>query len=385
MAKKSASLIALWLVPASLILPLQMLRAAALPKSMHEIVNKLKLNPAILADVDKELQVPKDWIEKARKEGKLRVRSTPITPAEIKTLYTPFNERYPFIAVENSGVDQEDRTIKTLVAYRAGRVVTDAVTSVGGYISAYRDARALEDLRDIPTWKNIPEGAKDAADGLWVGTAMHHWCLSYNTKLVKKEDLPKKWEDLLTNPRWRGGNLALGNRPQLWALNLWNVKGEKWTKDFISRLLTEVKPQIRKEGLGALVELAAAGEFHAVFPSNARRVFQRALEGAPVGYNCPEPAPAAVEELIVLKGSPNSYSAKLFVNWLLSREGQIAQYAAKYYTPAHKDLGLKELTPFAEEILGKDVSYRDPGLELELTPKLIDFWNGLVLRGTKAR
>lgn len=384
MTKILVSLIALWLVPASLILPPQQLCAATLPKSIHEILKKLKLDLAILSEVDKELQVPGDWIEKAKKEGKLRVRSTPITPAEIKTLYTPFNERYPFITVENTGSDQEDRTVKTLVARRAGRIVTDAVTSVGGYISAYREAKALEDLRDIPTWKDIPEGAKDP-DGLWVGTATHHWCLSYNTKLVKKEELPKRWEDLLTNPRWRGGNLALGNRPQLWALNLWKAKGEKWTKDFINKLLTEVKPQIRKEGMGALVELAAAGEFHAVFPSNARRVYQRALEGAPVGYNCPEPAPAAVEDLIVLKGSPNTYSAKLFVNWLLSREGQIAQYAAKYYTPVHKDLGLKELTPFAEEILGRDVSYRDPGLEIELTPKLIDFWNGLVLRGTKAR
>jgi ABC-type Fe3+ transport system substrate-binding protein len=33
--------------------------------------------------------------------------------------------------------------------------------------------------------------------------------MTYNTKLVRKEELPKKWEDLLTDPRWKGKNLAL--------------------------------------------------------------------------------------------------------------------------------------------------------------------------------
>jgi len=358
--------------------------SAAVPKATTEMLTKLKLDPGVLSGVDKELQVPKEWTERARKEGKLTLRSTPITPDEIKSLFAPFNERYPFIATENFGSDQEDRSVKTLVAYRSGRVLADVVNSVGGFIQEYQKVNALEDLRVLPNWKNVPEGAK-GPDGYWAGIAIHHWCMTYNTKKVRREELPRKWEDLLTNPRWKNGNLAVGNRPQLWAINLWRAKGEKWATDYMTRLMTEVRPQVRKEGMGALVGLAAAGEFDAVFPSNARRVYQSVLSGAPVGYHCPEPAPAGVDDMVILKGSPNPYAAKIFVNWLLSKEGQVAQYAAKFYTPIHKDLGLKEFYPFPEAVLGKETSYTDPVFEQEVTPKLFEVWNNVLLKGGKAK
>ncbi len=358
--------------------------SAALPKATTEILKNLKLDPKILAGLDKELEVPKDWIEKSKKEGKLIVRSTPITPAEIKTLYAPFNERYPFIATENFGSDQEDRSVKTLVAYRSGRVIADVVTSVGGFIHEYKKANALEDLRSLPGWKNVPERAKDP-QGFWVANAIHYWCMTYNTKRVRKEDLPRKWEDFLSNPRWKGGNLAIGNRPQLWVVHLWAAKGERWTRDFVTRLMTEFKPQVRKEGMGALVGLAAAGEFDAVFPSNARRVYQSVLSGAPVSFHCPEPAPADVEDTIVLRGSPNAHAAKLFVNWLVSKEGQIADYAAKFYTPVHKDLEVKDFSPFPDAVAGKETSFGDPAFEQEVTPKVYEFWNSLTQLGGRAR
>ena len=372
-------MIAFWLL-AFLLVADQVAFPAPLPKSTQEMVKKLKLDPNILADIDRELQVPADWIEKAKKEGKLRV----LSPSQTKLLYTPFKERYPFIAVEYSGASREDRSVKTLVAHKSGRVLTDVLTGVGGTFYMFKQANALEDLRPIPAVKNSSEGAKDP-HGLWVGADTRYWCMAYNTKLVKKEELPKRWEDLLANPLWRGGNLALGNRPNLWALQLWKAKGESWTKDFLAKLFTELKPQLRKEGNSARVQLLAAGEFHAVIPAAEFNTYQMVLNGAPVGFSCPEPVPVSVEETVILKGSPNIHAARLFINWLLSKEGQIAQFASSYTPPVHKDLMRPEFIPFAEQILGKEVSYRDPGLELEVLPKLTEFWNSLWLRGGRGR
>ncbi len=50
--------------------------SASLPKATQEMLKKLKLEPSILADVDKNLKVPQEWIEKAKKEGKLKVRGS---------------------------------------------------------------------------------------------------------------------------------------------------------------------------------------------------------------------------------------------------------------------------------------------------------------------
>lgn len=353
--------------------------AAGLPKATEEILRKLKLDPAILANVENELQVPKEWIDRARKEGKVRLLVT-LEPSQLATLLSPFKERYPFIAVETAEASREDRAVKILFAYKSGRILTDVVEAVGGTFYMFKEANALEDLRSIPSVKNLPDGAKDPG-GLWTGTYKLYWCMAYNNRSVRKEDLPKKWEDLLDNPKWRGGNIGLVNRPNLWLLQLWKTKGEKWTREFIARLFTDVKPQLRKEGGSSLLELLAAGEFQAVIPSNPARTYQKVLAGAPLGYHCPEPVPASVNEAVILKGAPNLHAARLYINWLLSKEGQIALYAAQRATPVHRDLGRKEFIPFADAILGREESFRDPGLETKVLPKLLEVWTDWWARG----
>ena len=270
------------------------------------------------------------------------------------------------------------------MAYKGGRVLSDVVTSIGGFLSEYEKAGALEDLRDIPNWKYSPKDGKNP-NGLWVGIYLRHWCMAYNTRLVKKENLPQKWEDILDNPIWRKGNLALGNRPQLWALMLWKAKGEEWTKNFLSRLFTEVKPQLRKEGMNAMVQLAAASEFNASVPAAKARTYQMLLRGAPIGFTCPEPVPVTTEAAVILKGSPHGNAGRVFLNWQLSREGQLSAYYGRSISPIREDLQRRELIPFADQILGKKVRFRDPDLQREVMPKLNEVWDDLWLRRKSPR
>jgi len=352
--------------------------APTLPKATQEDLKKLKLDASILSDIDRELKVPQGWLDGSKKEGKLRIFST-FDPPQAEQLFRPFKERYPHIAIEYNRASHEDRAIRTLIAFKNNKSVTDILTGLGGSFFMYREINAMEDLRNIPNLKNNPRGTVDP-EGFWVGMHMRYWCMAYNTKQVSKADVPKKWEDLLSNPKWRNGNLALGNRPQLWALQLWDAKGEQWIKDYLTKLFTEVKPQLRREGMNAMLELLAAGEYYASVPSAEYRTYQKVLDGAPVNYTCPEPVPGAVSEMAILRGSPNINSARLFINWFLSKEGQIAQYVADYAPPVHKDLQRKEFVPFADQILGKQLAFRDPASELKIQPKLLEFWDELWLK-----
>lgn len=353
--------------------------AAPLPKATQDDLKKLKLEPSLLSDIDKELTVPQGWIDGAKKERKLRIFST-FDPPQAEVVFRAFKERYPFIAIEYSRASHEDRAIRTVVAYKNKKILTDILTGLGGSFFMYHEIGALENLKNIPNIKNNPPGTVDP-QGFWVGMHMRYWCMAYNTRQIGKADVPKKWEDFLTNPKWRNGNLALGNRPQLWALQLWKAKGESWIKDYLTKLFNEVKPQLRREGMNAVLELLAAGEFYGSVPSAEYRTHQKVLDGAPVSYTCPDPAPGAVSEMAILKGSPNINAARLFVNWFLSKEGQIAQYIADYAPPVHKGLQRKELLPFAEEILTKQIAFRDPADELLVQPKLLEFWDQLWLKG----
>ena len=352
--------------------------AAPLPKSTQEMLKKLKLTPSILADIDKELDIPKEWMEKAKKEGKLRFMSTE-EPEPSKLMLAPFKERYPFIQIETVQSTRPDR-IKVLVAYKEGRIVTDILDAISGITEGFIEANALEDIRNLPNIRNLPEEAKEPS-GLTIATESGFRCLGYNTRLVKKEQLAKKWEDLLTNVEWRNGNVALGNRPELWAVNLWGTKGENWTKDFLTRLFKELKPQLRKEGMNALHQLLAAGEFHAFIPAGEDNTYELAQQGAPVSFACPEPVPRTVRHLSIIKGAPNLYAARLFVNWLLSKEGQIAKIAAKSALPIHKDLMRPELIFWSDQVLGKMLSW-PPRNPAEANAKLGKFWNDLWLGRT---
>ena len=362
----------------SILIPLKSSHGAPLPKATQDMLKEYRLEPGVLSGLDQVLNVPKEWLEKAKQEKKLRVRGSPATAKDLRVLFAPFKERYPFVEIDYFGSNRQGRTIRTLMAYKTGRVLADVVMSVGTFVSEFDKAGGLDDLRVLPAFNHVPDGLRDPG-GKWVGANKNYWCMSYNTKLVKKEDLPKQWDDLVTNPRWRGANLALGNRPNLWAVNLWIIKGEDWTKKFLTRLFTEVKPQLRKEGMNALAELVAAGEFHAVIPSNYKRPYQIQQKGAPVSFFCPDPAPGSTEETVILKGG-NTASARIFLNWLLSKEGQIAQYAHEFAAPLDEELRPK-LLPFADQIIGRKEAYREIELQDKIMPQLFDFWNKLWLEG----
>jgi iron(III) transport system substrate-binding protein len=359
--------------------------AGELPKATQKMLKDLKLDPGILSGLDKELDVPQAWIDGARKEGTIRISAT-WDPGQYRKMVAAFEERYPFIKHEYSRGSRQERVMKPLIAFQSGRITTDLLGGIGASFALFKEAGALEDMRDLPTFNNVPVGMRDEG-GLWVGQRLRYWCMSYNTNLVKKADLPKTWDDLLTNPIWRNGHLALSNRPNLWIGNLWalNGYGETWGRDYIPRLFDDVKPQLRKERNNSMVALVIAGEFLAAVPSADYRTKQYVEKGAPVAWHCPEPVPLAISELSTIKGNPHPFASKLWVNWFLSKEGQIAQYYGDLAPPVHKDLQTKEFLPFPEEIVGKTIAFRDPiQLERDL-PKVFDIWNPLWERGTKGK
>jgi hypothetical protein len=153
--------------------------AASLPKSTEEMLKKLKLDANILSNIDKELEVPKAWLDGARREGKLRIYHT-MDPPQAEVMFRPFKERFPFVPIEYSRASHEDRAVRTLVAFKNKRIVTDIITGLGGSFFLYKEAQALEDMRNIPNFKNNPEGTVDP-EGLWVGMHMRYWCMAYNT------------------------------------------------------------------------------------------------------------------------------------------------------------------------------------------------------------
>lgn len=347
--------------------------AQDLPATTRAFLQQLKMDSSVLDGLDAELALPADWFDKAKQEGKLRVYGTWDVP-EYNAYSKPFRERFPFIELTYARATRQDRLLKPLVALREGRVLVDVISGLGSNVYSFRAQDALMKLDDLPGFKATLTDLKDP-DGLWVGHQLNYWCASYNTKRVKTEDLPKEWEGFLDGSKWGKGRIGLGNRPNLWLLPLADVKGQEWATKYARDLFANTRPQLRKEGMNAMINLVIVGEIDVALPSAQYRLGDLKEKGAPIGWHCPDPVPTAVQIVGAIKQTPSPYAAKIYINWLLSREGQLAQFAAMEGAPSHSALQSPQFITFADELVGKKKAFRSPNMVEEDWPELLANWD----------
>lgn len=350
------------------------LAAEPVPQATKAILKNLNLTDAVLKGLEPELAVPQEILDGAKREGRLRVRAN-LSAEDFNKLAAPFKERYPFIAeIQYTRGIGMNRAVNPLVAFKRGSYVTDAITSFTEIVAEYKASNALEDLRGLPGWKNVPDGSK-SPDGIWIATQNSHWCMAYNTKRVKQSELPKTWDELVESPRWRNGKIGMGNRPQLWMITLWADKGPEYGKKYIQKLFEVAKPQLRKEAINGLMKLAVLGEFDIALPAADYRVKLEVNKGAPLAFYCPAVVPTTESQIGVFRNAPNVNAAKLFVNWLSSREGQLALNNADGSSPVHKDLQRDEFLAYPKEVLTKRKAIRSIEATNEELPKMYEVWN----------
>lgn len=348
-------------------------RAADLPKATQKMLAALKLDASILSGLDKELAVPQAWVDAAKKEKEVIIY-TSTRPKAWEKIAGVLRERYPYINFRHEEVNTaERRWVRPLAAYTQGRILADVIMDMSGSVFKFREAGALIPLNDLPGYGNFPAEARQK-DHIAVAVRSRYWCMSYNTKKITKEQLPKTWDDMLTNPAFGNKNLALINRANLWLLNVWTLKGDDWGRKYTKDLFTALSPQLRKEGLNAGISLVAIGEAAAAIPSAMMRVGPEAKKGAPVAFHCPEPVPYTISDMAIINKSPRTNAAKIFVNWFLSKEGQIAQYWANFSPPSHKELLRKEFLFYPEAVAGKQLALLDDRAE-ELSKSVLEEWN----------
>jgi ABC-type Fe3+ transport system substrate-binding protein len=346
--------------------------AADLPAATQRQLKAMKLDPKILDGLDAELTVPEAWKEAAKSEPAAQVLVT-WSPEQFRKITEAFRQRFPNAKVEGVRSSRDARTTQPLVAFKQGKYVADIISNFTQTYDEMKEAGALEDLRSIPNFKLVAPGMSDP-DGLWVAGKTTFWCMSYNLDQVKPGDLPKTWDDYVDNPFWRS-HLALTNSVAGWLPPLWQAKGAEWGRNFMRRLFTEVKPQQRVEGRDASTQLVASGELAAVMPAGDYRVRQLADLGAPVGFHCPDLVPLAPAQMAILKGSPAPNAAKIFLNWYLSREGQIAMHVETGDGPVHKDFQRPEFASYPEIVFSKQRKIVVDALDRRLITEVDDLWS----------
>jgi ABC-type Fe3+ transport system substrate-binding protein len=140
----------------------------------------------------------------------------------------------------------------------------------------------------------------------------------YNTDLVRREDVPRRLEDVL-DPKWKGkiaGNQTVGELARIAMRPEW---GQERMKEFVARLTQQVGGLIRNSEEERLI----SGEFLMMVLSNSHGARFAQRKGAPMGYVIPlDGAVAGFQYLGVPRNASHPNLAKLYVGMVLSAEGQ---------------------------------------------------------------
>jgi iron(III) transport system substrate-binding protein len=162
--------------------------------------------------------------------------------------------------------------------------------------------------------------------------------------MVPEAERPKSWKDI-TDPKWKGkivsDEMTVPSGGQSWFAVMLDAFGEEYHRAMALNEL-QYDRSIRDKA-----KRVARGEFAVSIPFNLAELSE--LEGLPVTGIVPEEgAPYTPISVAMIKGGSNPNAARLFLNYLLSPEGQM-HYA--------KD-GLSIVTAGMESMVPQELHWR---------------------------
>ena len=311
----------------------------------------------------------KQWestIEAGKKEAEVVIYG-PHNPA-YQQIWSIFQKSYPeikFSFVPGKGSDHAQRIV---AERRAGKYLADLIMGGSSTYAAFASG-TLEPLRpwlmlpDVTDMANWFDGKFHFADpenhaGLIISGEIGTRRGSYNTKLVNPKDI-QSWWDLL-QPRWKGKlasfdpRVAGGGGETFMFFYYTPALGQK----FITRLLSETDMLLTRD-LQQGTDWLATGKIH-FYIGSGQPIMKANKQGLPVDL-----LPHPMKEgdimgggsccLAVMSKSPHPNATKLFVNWVLSRDGQMAWQKYAEVNSLRVDIPKTDLPP--DDVPQKGVNY----------------------------
>jgi len=152
----------------------------------------------------------------------------------------------------------------------------------------------------------------------WIATRLNIFTCAYNTKLVRKEELPKTYADLL-DPKWKG-KLSVEADDSDWLAETVMKMGEEKGIALFKEIARKNAISVRK-GHTLLANMVASGEVPMALTLYNYKIEQMKNSGAPVDWFALDPTIARPNANGVARSAPHPHAALLFQDFELT-EGQ---------------------------------------------------------------
>jgi iron(III) transport system substrate-binding protein len=253
-------------------------------------------------------------VEGAKREGKVVLYGTTGID-DMKVVFDAFKQRYRFLEVSHFRSGAVKVYNRVVTEARAGRYEADVVEATSLTAFQLRQDNLLESYLS-PSRDGLMRNAMDK-DGYWTAWFQQVIALAYNKKLIKADEVPRSYEDLL-DPKWRG-KMSIDHEDQEPFGTLLDYWGEEKGMAYFKRL-AQNKPTLQR-GHNLQTNLLSAGETHLAPWLFAYRPLAMRQKGAPVDIALLKPVMADPKYVMLAKNNPRPYGAILLIDWLLS-DGQ---------------------------------------------------------------
>lgn len=254
-------------------------------------------------------------VDGAKKEGPLAIY-TSAQSDDMGALVAGFEKKYG-LKTTTWRAGSEKVLQRAVTEARGNRHTVDILETNGPELESMSREKILVAVKSPYLSQLIPQALRP--HGEWVGTRLNVFVQAYNTKLVKKEELPKTWEDL-ANPRWKG-RLGIEAEDQDWLAGviaeIGEAKGIKLFKDIVAANGISVR-----KGHTLLTQLVVSGEIPLALTVYNYKPEQLKGKGAPIDWFHIGTPIARANGVAMAKAAPNPHSAVLFYDYELSEEGQ---------------------------------------------------------------
>ncbi|HYT57861.1 MAG TPA: extracellular solute-binding protein [Verrucomicrobiae bacterium] len=279
---------------------------------------------------------PAEWeriLAAAKQEGKI-VAGIPASADLRKQIEAVFKAKFPGIEVELSPSRGPQNVRKIAEEYKAG--IHNSDLSIGGtdtmlygfvepgIAEPFEPFMVLPEVKDPKQWwgGHIWGDNKTGKRLIYSFEAFTSDNLWHNTELVKPEEI-RSYDDLL-QPKWKGKIGLLDPRNpgaghSTWTF-FWMIKGEEYLKKLVQQdLLISTNQRLLGEGLAkGKISLTIGISYYTLEPFIKAGLPVRALPVPKEGTYTSNGSGTVT----IVKNPPHPNATKVFINWLLSKEGQ---------------------------------------------------------------
>lgn len=312
-------------------------------------------------------------LEAAKKEGMLTIYSTYFVADIGRALAEAFRDKYG-IRVEILAASGRASVDRVKVERQIGKPIADIINSGGNSAAELVVSGFAKGVsQDLPILRDKSIFVIDplySPGGELLSTTVAMSTITINTNLVKPQEEPKSYYDLL-DPKWKGKIITTAPRGGASdGFNFWSTF--TYYKVLDDDYFRKLAPQLTLSGASATEQdkLVARGEYHLRLSGTDAQLMYLIIEGAPVKQLVMEEGTIVGGGWQVTKvvGAPHPNATRLFLNWLLSPEGQeIYAKVAGIVTNIRKDVpsyvspAVKAAIPTPKKILNRGWDVEEAG------------------------